>query len=215
MNFAQLKTSDTAITRGASYISTRSTEEPLGKLFLLLEFRDRQTNKHKLNLSEIINSITENYYSKTADNDTTIDIERRLEDLAGDINAHIQNYFSFQSIDELIKYVDVFIGVVHRHTLVFTKTKRIHVLLQHGLSLIDITEEDDEEDDELENDSFFSYITSGTITAGDSMIATTDALLDYFSKEKLKSILSLHTAQTAIVELEKLVEEFTKQTLLV
>ncbi len=210
MDISKFSTTPTITTDGRTIIHTEKDYQNLGKLLIILDIRTTDPPIDKESLDEFVDKAISAYYGFDGTNIETsqeADPETRLEGVADFINKSAGRLFENMSPSEIKRNVSVFVGVIIDNTLLFTKTDQIQILMKHSDNLVSIADEQSGP-----NDPILSYITSGEISDGDSMLITTDALLDYFSHAKIKKILTEKNANDASAEFKSLVEEFAQQT---
>lgn len=208
MQLAKLQTLSTDKTSGQVFISSHETSHPLGKLLIMININWQQLGS-KANLDDLIEFVKKTYYEPTSAK--TPDPSASLENLANKLNDQITNLLPDLNFTDINKNINFFIGSLKDEELFFSKTKNIKLFLQHGLNLINIADASTDEQDDSSN-SLFSFITSGKLSSNDAILITTSSLVDYFSENKLKQILSDNSAEIASVEFTKLVDEFSKHT---
>ena len=180
-------------------------EKALGKLFLLCEI----DSNDKIN-QEIINVIQEvakkNFYYSEETN-----LETAFENALAKVNEKLHHLIT-EGITNWLDKFNIIIGVLRRTELILSPIGRLYAFLIHRDKIIDILSQTTPWDNKINPYKIFSNLTSGQLNPTDQLLICTSSLLDYFSQEKLKRVISENLPTESIQQLEKTLLETDLKT---
>lgn len=197
----RLLMSDPDKARSTSHIfiahPTPLEEKSLGKLFLICEIDSIEKINH-----EIINLIQEQiknnfYYAEESH------LETAFENALQKVNESLHHLLS-EGITHWLDKFNIIIGVLKNTELVLAPIGRMHAFLIHREKIIDILNQGDTRENKVNPLKIFSHVVSGNLNPNDQLLFCTSSLLDYFSQEKLKRVISATVPAESASQLEKI-----------
>lgn len=192
------------------FISQPGLEEEalLGRLFVMVESRDRKADISKL-INFIANQIEHNYYQNEKvmlmERMASIKIEDIFEAAIAKLNQNIISFLQAEKIKFVIGEISLTVGVLHKNKIHFTNIGRNKALLIYQpkaqapnqdveYDLTDITRKTNDPTQEVFNiNKLFNNVVSGSIPAGGCFLFTNEALSEYLSENQLiKALTTLH-----------------------
>ncbi|MFA5070547.1 MAG: hypothetical protein WC528_04680 [Patescibacteria group bacterium] len=180
-------------------------ERQLGKLFLICEIDSVEKINH-----EIINVIQEEakntfYYTEETN------LETAFENALAKINERLHRLIT-DGVTAWLDKFNIIIGVLRRTELILAPIGRMNAFLIHRDKIIDILEQGAPREIKINPLKIFSQVVAGQLNPSDQLLFCTSSLLDYFSQEKLKRIISQTVPSQAVNTLEKFLLETDYRT---
>ncbi|MDZ7798199.1 MAG: hypothetical protein U5L76_01125 [Patescibacteria group bacterium] len=180
-------------------------EKNLGRLFVICEI----DSEEKIN-QEIINIIQQElknhfYYSEETN------VEAAFENALSKTNQALHHIIS-EGITNWLDKFNIIIAVIHGTRIYLAHIGRIHAFLIHRDKIIDIITKTSQPRAKINPLKIFSNIIEGNVNPGDQLLFCTTSLLDYFSQEKLKRVISNTLPSDSTKELEKILLEANAAT---
>lgn len=180
-------------------------EKSLGKLFFICEIDSIDKINH-----EIINLIQEeaknNYYYSEETN-----LETAFENALQKVNESLHRLIT-EGISRWLDKFHIIIGVLRKSELILSPIGRLQAFLIHREKIIDILEQGSLVQTKINPLKIFSNIITGQVNPGDQLLFCTGSLLDYFSQEKLKRLISQSEPSESVASLEKILFQADKST---
>lgn len=196
-----------------SFISKppQELEKRRGKLFGLIEIESSDQK-----ISDLINLIIEeikiNYYSQKENADAKNPIETVFQSALQKVNLSIAAFLETKQINLDLEKINIIIGVIVGKELYFSYVGKLNIFLFQFLRkeeyrIIDIFETTKTPPTSPHPLKIFSQVISGKIGPRDTLFLTTPNLLDYFSLEKIKNIITgYQTTADGVFELKKILQ---------
>lgn len=185
----------------------------LGKIFGLIEIGSTHPQIPSL-IDLIVEEIKNNYYqlSNIKTKDEEIDINERFEAALKKTNLAIAAFLENEQISLDLEKINAVIAVIFNSELHFTFIGRVGAILLYNLArnnyrIINILETSQSPEIAPHPLKFFSQIISGRVKPKDILFITTTNVLDYFSLERIKNIITNQPLAESTNELKKLLEE--------
>lgn len=177
-----------------------------GKLFGLIEINSTNSDNESL-IDFLIDEIKTNYYEISADSRRPL--SERFEAALKKTNIAFTTYLERERISVDLERTNILIGVSHGRDLHFTILGSIWAVLFYHVSkssyriinIVDSTQSRIATPDPLK---LFSQIVSGKIRQHDILLVTTENVFDYFSLDRVKSIITKGTTSQGLAELRVL-----------
>jgi len=175
-------------------------EKNLGRLFAICEIDSGE----KIN-QEIINIIQQElknhfYYSEETN------VESAFENALSKTNQALHHIIS-EGITNWLDKFNIIIAVLHGTRIYLAHIGRIHAFLIHRDKIIDIIAKTSQPRAKINPLKIFSNIIEGNLNPEDQLLFCTTSILDYFSQEKLKRVISNTLPSDSTKELEKILLE--------
>lgn len=172
-------------------------EKSLGKLFFLCEIDSADKINH-----EVINLIQEeaknNYYYSEETN-----LETAFENALQKVNESLHRLIA-EGITRWLDKFQIIVGVLRKSELILSPIGHLHAFLVHREKIIDILEQSSLIETKINPLKIFSNTITGQVNPGDQLLLCTSSLLDYFSQEKLKRLISQFGPEESVASLEKI-----------
>lgn len=187
----------------------KKTAEKIGKIFGLIEIEDNNPKIPEL-IDVIIEEIKNNYYQDFSDEENLIDISQHFESALKKTNLAIASFLENKQLNLNLEKVNIIIALSRLQDLHFTLVGNLGAILFYNLSrnnyrIISILENGEPTTGEPDPIKLFSQIITGRIKKNDVLFITTSNLLDYFSLERIKNILTENVLAEGLAEMEKLI----------
>lgn len=180
-------------------------EKNLGRLYAVLEIDSRDAVNDDI-LNSLIHEISAQYYHSE-----TFEIESAFEHALQKGNQKIQELIR-ELGEDWLNSVNAFIGVQKERQLVFTTIGRMIALMVYKNKVVDILDTAATKLQPINPVKVFSNIVAGEVVPNSTFLFSTETILDYLSKEKIKRILDNYSAEESAEELYSLLEEDTSTT---
>ncbi|MFC1622654.1 hypothetical protein ACFL1Y_01510 [Patescibacteria group bacterium] len=175
---------------------SESTENSkLGTLFVLVEIKSRERGL-KEKVKKIIEITQGDYYSSPVPN-----IEASLEKTCQNLNSTIKDVFN--KPEAWYQKVNILIGATKEETLVFAQFGQFSGYLMRQNKVSQILNTSQQPTDEF----LFSQLTTGEIKDNDALVLANYTLFDFFSLEKIKSMLNKLKPIQATEQFKNLIKE--------
>jgi hypothetical protein len=201
-------------------------ERILGKIFGIVEIETDSPDKRKYQIiDDIINNLENSFYYHEALGDNPADLDANeidpeviLEDTLKKTNEKIINMVQGGAIYLPTEKLHFIFGVIKDENLFFTNFGQMQAFLIFGsknndLKIIDIIGKRDDSSRPAEPSrgpiKFFSNIISGKLNSGNSILFTTDSLLDFLSSDRLKKTISMESARSAADDFRQILLKVT------
>lgn len=193
-----VRTFTTKPAQDVSYVS--------GKLFGLIEINSTNSDNESL-IDFLIDEIKTNYYDVSAGSRKSL--SERFEAALKKTNIAFTTYLEREHINVDLEKINILIGISHGRDLHFTILGSIWSVLFYHISkdsyriinIVDSTQSRIVTPDPLK---LFSQIVSGRIRQHDMLLVTTENVFDYFSLDRVKSIITAGAATHGLAELRVL-----------
>lgn len=178
------------------------SEKELGKLCFLLQIKfDNLPLREDLDwakgfYSDLKDFVEEEYYQSLKN---VLKIDKDFENLLKKLNQWLQR----KLLEE--RKIDLLIAAIDNNTVYFANLGNsvVHLLQGEQITELPLPEQKGEEK--------FTDIVSGSLEDEDVLIFSTENLLDYFSREKIKQIAKNHTVTESIKKVEELTSNLADQ----
>ncbi|MBI3290786.1 hypothetical protein HYZ76_00725 [Candidatus Falkowbacteria bacterium] len=201
-----------------NFIRTFTTKPPsnlsgrLGKIFGLIEIGSSDADIPFL-IDLIIDEIKNNYY-RQSDYEAgggTIGLESYFETALKKTNMAIAAFLESEQLDLNLKKINIIIAVIHNQEIHFTVVGNVSAILLYNIGrnsyrIINILDSSQVGASLPEPLKIFSQIISGKIRRRDLVFISTANILDYFSLERIKNILTNKATSESMAELKNLLE---------
>ncbi|MAF13939.1 MAG: hypothetical protein CMI53_03530 [Parcubacteria group bacterium] len=183
-----------------------------GKIFGLIEIESNDAKIPNL-IDLIIEEIKNHYYSpvnlKQAQG---LSASEQFESALKKTNLTITSFLESEQISLNLNKINIVIALIHNKELHFTVIGDIGIILFYNISrnnyrIINIIESTQSTQTSPDLLKFFSQVISGQVRPRDILMVTTSNLLDYFSVDRIKNIITDQLPADGIVELKELLEE--------
>ena len=197
----RLLISDPDKSRSVCYIfvahPTPLEEKSLGKLFFICEINSKDKINH-----EVINLIQEEaknnfYYSEETN------LEMAFENALQKVNESLHRLIT-EGITRWLDRFQIIVGVLRKSELILSPIGRLQAFFIHREKIVDILEQGNLGETKINPLKIFSNIITGQVNPGDQLLFCTSSLLDYFSQEKLKRLISQTGPSESVASLEKI-----------
>lgn len=193
---------------GQVYVSTNLPSSTGGQLIILVNANLTHLGS-KISFEKIVDFISTVYYGYIENaGSEQADVESILERTIIEFKRNIIKFFSQHSKEEIAKYFTVFIGVLYKDELLFTRSGDVRVFLLYKKVFMEIEKEEDNQVNRWE--SFLSFITRGPVSENSVVFIGNSIVFDYFSDIKLQKVLSKRW-EDSIKEYKELISEFGRQ----
>jgi len=202
-----------------SFISrpTKILEKKSGRLFGLIEIENTDPK-----ISELIDVITEElktkYYSLPDENKeiSESDLENNFEAVLQKINLTIASFLESKGITIDLERINIALGVIAQRQLIFSQVGKINIYLLQNLKkseyrIIDILEATKTPIATPNPLKIFSQVIAGRVNPRDIVFISTPNVLDYFSLEKIKNVISGKPGIDGLMELKELLEKINSR----
>jgi DNA-binding beta-propeller fold protein YncE len=157
----------------------------LGRLFAIIEIASTSdVNREILDL--MVHDINRYYYRAEAN-----EIEAAFENALQKTNRRLQEMIG-EVGEDWLNELTALIGVQKGNELVFANVGRAIALMSHGSSIMDILDTAKAKAQDVSPVKIFSNIVTGEISEGSRILFSTETILDYLSKEKIRRVLAEH-----------------------
>lgn len=188
-------------------------EQTLGRLVMLIEIEPRQPSDQDF-IHALQHDLAQAFYGsdalhpEAAFESTLHTINQRIADLVAD---YAYNWH---------EHLNVVIGVIHADQLIFADYGNIHIFLFHDTRVTDILASAEGTGQTGRAPvpghgsplKVFSNIATGKLRPGENVLFTTTALMDYFSQEKLRRLITERPPKEALAALESILAENINNT---
>ncbi len=203
--------------RSFSTKPNRSLNERLGKIFGLFEIESTNQQVPKL-IDVIIEEIKNNYYHQkipALDQDQSTTNEY-FEGALKKTNLAIASFLESEQILLDLEKVNIIIGLITKPELHFTVVGNISAVLFYNLTrdnyrIINILDTAKSSVTPPDPIKFFSQVISGRIKPRDILFVSTANILDYFSLERIKNVITAQLPPEGISELKNLLQEVSNK----
>ncbi|MFA6322349.1 MAG: hypothetical protein WCX71_02615 [Candidatus Buchananbacteria bacterium] len=184
----------------------------MGKLFGLIEIESSSPKISNL-IDIIVQEIKNNYYQPDFQPSIeTATLTEQFEKALKKTNIAIASFIEGQQITLDLNKVNIVVGLVYNQEIHLAQVGDIGAIIFYNvqdnnyriINIIEATKAPITSPDPLK---LFSQLISGKIRAKDLIFITTANLLDYFSLDRLKIILTCRTIDESLVELKGLIEK--------
>lgn len=173
-------------------------EKNLGRLFAVMEIESAEdVNNHIL---DVIASELNRYYQSES-----FDLDAAFEHTLQKTNQKIGQLIS-EIGEEWLNRLNVIIGVHKDERLVFANVGRVTALMMVSGQIVDIV---DTATHDINPVKVFNNVVSGELTEQSTVLFSTETILDYVSREKIKRIVTEQTPEEAIDEFTELLIDDT------
>ena len=180
-------------------------EKNLGRLFALMEVEIVDETYEEV-LDVLANEVNAQYYQSES-----FELETAFEYALQKLNNTIQEIVG-EVGTEWLDNANMIIGVQRDSEVIFTNIGRVISLLIHGDKIIDVLDTAASKAQTINPVKVFTNIVSGEVTKSGTLFFSTETILDYLSKEKIKRVLKDQRIHDAIAEFHELLEEDTIDT---
>ena len=181
------------------YIASPSNEEykRFGQLFVLIENKFESSKNDEINkaIISIIDEETKNLQIEK--------IETAFETALNNLNKKIQSYLVGLA-EEWFDNLNLIIGIEKDNNLYFTNIGNMTGFIIVKDKIANIIEPNREKINPLK---LFTNVSNGQLPAGCTVFLCTENILDYFSQEKIRKILSENKPRQAMEFIHELLEE--------
>ena len=188
-------------------------EGKIGKIFGLIEIESTPPRTPAL-IDLIIDEIKNNYYHQQTDikEEELLTITDRFEAALKRTNLAVASFLEIEQISLDLEKVNIIIALLRNQELHFTLVGNLGAILFYNVSrnnyrIINILETSQSPLATPDALKLFSQIISGRMKPRDVLFITTTNLLDYFSLERIKNVLTSQLPADGITELSGLMEE--------
>lgn len=203
LDIEKLHIGDAAPHAPATYVflaqPTPLEEQALGRLFLLVSITSN--SDHTTEVIRIIRDEMREQYYHTEE----LEMAGAFEEALNRLNRKLHGLIREGAADWLADFSAV-IGVLRGQKILFTHRGRVELFLIFGRRMMDVLGSA-EPDEPMNPLKIFSSIVEGDITEGSSLLVSTSTLLDYFSREKLRQLVTGRPTHEAMAALEQLLRE--------
>ncbi len=197
---------------------TKSLAAKFGKIFGLIEIESSDSQTEKL-VDLIIDDIKNNYYypqNISDENISDINISSHFESALKKTNISIASFLESEQITVDLDKVNIFIAICNGSDIHFTLTGKLGIILLYNISpinykIIDVLDTISNNWTVADPLKFFSQVISGKIRQRDILFISTDNILDYFSLEKIKNIITKDSPSEGIANFKKLLDNINSQ----
>ncbi|MFH1412553.1 MAG: hypothetical protein ABIG10_00790 [bacterium] len=194
-------------------------ENLLGRLFLLVEFKNKQAETVKL-INFLIEQIKKNYYhneqivllEKTA----SVKVENIFESAIAKLNQNIVEFLQTEKIKFSPVNINISIGVICKNELHFANLGRNKALLIYKpksaadkkYDIMNVTKQTFDPTQEVFNiNKLFSNIINGSIPIGGYFVFTNEALYEYLSEKQLVDIITTLPPAGAVEQIRNILQQ--------
>jgi len=188
----------------------------VGKVFGLIEIRSNQPQITEL-IDLIVEEIKNNYYHpEQPRKDEALAVSDHFEAALKKTNLTIASFLESEHISLDLEKINIIIALIHNQELHLAVVGNVGAFLFYNLSrdnyrIINILETGQSLLGPPDPLKLFSQIISGKVKKGDILFITTANVLDYFSLEKIKSIITGQSPGEGIEEFKQLLNEANSQ----
>lgn len=182
----------TIIKEGARSTTTVFLSEPkskeeirLGRLFAILEIGSAATVNREI-IDLMVHDINRYFYRAESS-----EIEAAFENALQKTNRRLQEMIG-EVGEDWLQELTALIGVQKGNEIVFANVGRAIALMAHGNSIIDILDTAKAKAQDVSPVKIFSNIVTGNVNEGARILFSTETILDYLSKEKIRRVLAEH-----------------------
>lgn len=203
LDIEKLQVGDQSAHAAASHVflaqPTPLEEQALGRLFVMVEIG--RTDEHATDIMRTIqNELRERYY-RTEE----LEMSGAFEEALNHVNRKLHGLVR-EGITEWLQDFSALVGVIRGEQILFAHIGRMEIFLMLGRRMINILDSP-ERDEPVNPLKVFSSIVEGELTEGSSLLMASTTLLDYFSQEKLRQLVSGKPSHEAVTALEQLLHE--------
>ncbi|PJA93114.1 MAG: hypothetical protein CO132_04685 [Candidatus Kerfeldbacteria bacterium CG_4_9_14_3_um_filter_45_8] len=180
-------------------------EKNLGRLFAVMEI-DSQDSINDEILEVITQEINSAYYQSSV-----FEAETAFESALQQVNQKLQEIIG-EVGEDWLEAMNIVIGVQKDGELIFANVGRVIALMIHNQQIVDILDTTKSKSSEINPVKVFSNTVSGELATNSIIVFSTESILDYLSKEKIKRVLLEGNTATAVEQLHALLEEDTTNT---
>ncbi|MCB9802769.1 hypothetical protein H6761_01985 [Candidatus Nomurabacteria bacterium] len=166
-----------------------------GQLFILTEL-PKEKNEYQAIIDQITSEIG-NYFESNCEKDS----ETLLEEILQELNNLLPE-LAPQKNKNWFQKIDLVVGIIADSSIYLAGIGQIEALLISHNQFTKILENSAE----INPAKIFTDIIAGQLDSGDILIISTNALFDYISREKIRLITQKYTPQTAVDQIQKLLE---------
>ncbi len=177
-----------------SYLSEVSSA---GQLFVVLELPKAERLDQQALIDELINLCSSLFLSaKNSDPNSLLeDIIKQVNELLPELNARSR-------MRHWLNTLDMAFGIIKDNNVCFTNIGHIEAwLISHNR-----LEQVANKNEHINPAKVFSETINGTLEEGDSLIISTNSLLDYLAKEKIRQLVRKYTPQSAAAKIQFLLQ---------
>lgn len=177
-----------------SYLSEMTS---CGQLFVLLELPKTERLDQQPLIDELINLCSSLFLSsKNSDPNSLLeDIIKQVNELLPELNARSR-------LRHWLQTIDMAFGIMKDNNVCFTNIGHIEAwLISHNR-----LEQVAAKNEHINPAKVFSETINGTLEEGDSLIISTNSLLDYLAKEKIRQLVRKYTPQSAAAKIQFLLQ---------
>ncbi|NUM25197.1 MAG: hypothetical protein HUU49_01065 [Candidatus Buchananbacteria bacterium] len=196
--------------------STKPSKQLLnsyGKILGLIEIKNTDEKIPEL-IDLIIEEIKNNYYRPTSNRfrePGTFSISDLFEDALKKTNLTVASFLETKQITVDLNKINIVIALIHNQELHFTAVGDISAILLYNLTsgnyrIINILEASQYPITTAEPFKFFSQVVTGRIRPRDVLLLASSNVLDYFSLDRVKNLLTATVPQDGLKELKDLLE---------
>lgn len=196
---------------------TRDLDKKVGKVFGLIEIKSNQAQVNEL-IDVIIEEIKDNYYHQEDGElkDEPASISDRFETALKKTNLIIASFLESEQISLDLEKINIIIALIHNQEIHLATVGNVGAFLFYNLGrdnyrIINILESNQDPLSAPDPLKLFSQIISGKVKPRDILFINTANVLDYFSLERIKNIITDQTTDEGIEELKQLLEETKSQ----
>ncbi|MDX9893323.1 MAG: hypothetical protein RB292_02815 [Patescibacteria group bacterium] len=190
-------------------------ENKQGKIFGLIEISAKSPKINEL-IDLIIEETKDNYYHPSIVANQNLNIGEKFELALKKTNLAIASFIENNNIDFDPAKVNIVLAVVHGQEIHFALVGDVAVILLYSIPprnyrIIDVLETSKSPSSTPDPLKFFSQIISGRIRLNDIIFIGTSNILDYFSLEKIKNVITQNGTLSGGAELKNLLEQIERQ----
>lgn len=187
----------------------------MGKLFGMIEIESTSPKISSL-IDIIIQEIKDNYYqSDFKPNLETATLTEQFEKSLKKTNIAIASFLESEQIHFNIDKVNIIIGLIYNQELHLAQVGTMGAILFYFndnnyriINIIEATKSPLNQPDPLK---LFSQLISGKFKDKDIVLVTTANLLDYFSVDRLKTILTMKMLSESLSDLKQMIERLNSK----
>lgn len=177
-------------------------EKNLGRLFAIVEIESTQkVNKEIIDL--MIRDIHDYYYRTES-----LEIEAAFENALQKTNRRLQEMIGEVGEEWLYHFTALF-GVQKKNEVVFAHVGKSIAFMTYNNSVVDIVDTAKSKAQDISPVKIFSNIVTGTLSQGSFLFFSTETILDYLSKEKIRRTLVEYPNEKSIEVFTQLLEHNT------
>ena len=217
INQLVIKTNSKQKTFVRSFVTKPSfaIQSKLGKIFGLIEIESSSPKISNL-IDIIIEEIKDSYYLMENSTIEFSDLTEKFEKTLKKTNIAIASFIESEQITLDLDKINIVIGLIRNQELFLAQVGNTNCLLlycqpNHGYRIINIIESTKSNLLSPDPLKLFSQVISGHIRPKDILFISTANLLDYFSQDRLKSILTTNLLAESIIQLKNLVEKINSK----